>query len=189
LVYGSDGDLVAELAEGSRQHLSTFFLFSGTDLDALLDKSHSLMQDLPNETTEPMSNRLDGGLIAEAGQQTPEHGLKMTVFLGHRSVRCLVQHSSHVFITFRRSTTVALLRAFVLARTGSHPRRQLRGRWERTGLGPYFSNDLLRRIHSQTGHLRQSNYGVLLWLHGCRDHAIKPSHLLIDQLQPLQLQG
>src|ERR1700758_1575956 len=30
LVYGSDGDLVAEFAKGSRQHLGTFLLFSGT---------------------------------------------------------------------------------------------------------------------------------------------------------------
>jgi len=115
LVYGGDGDLIAELAEGSRQHLSTFFLFSGTDLDALLDKSHSLMQDLPNETTEPMGNRPDGGLIAEAGQQTPEHGLKMTAFLGHSSVCCLVQHSAQVFIAFRGATAMVLLRAFLLA--------------------------------------------------------------------------
>ena len=48
LVYRGDGYLIAELAEGSRQHLSTFFLFSGTDVVALLDKSDSLMQDLPN---------------------------------------------------------------------------------------------------------------------------------------------
>ena len=47
LVYGGDGDLVAELAEGSRQHLGTFLLFSGTHFAAVLDKSHSLMQDLP----------------------------------------------------------------------------------------------------------------------------------------------
>jgi hypothetical protein len=36
LVYGGDGDLVAELAEGSRQHLGTFLLFSGTHFAAVL---------------------------------------------------------------------------------------------------------------------------------------------------------
>src|SRR5258705_2177207 len=97
-----------------------------------------------------MSNRPDGGLIAEAGQQTPEHGLKMTDLLRHRSVCCLVQHAAQIFIAFRGATAVVLLRAFLLAGTGSHPRRQLRRRWEGSGLGPYFSNDLLRRIHSQT---------------------------------------
>src|ERR1039457_2019197 len=64
LVYGSDGDLIAELPKGSRQHLGTFLLFPGTHSAALLDKSHSFMQDLPNYTTEPMGNGPDGGLIA-----------------------------------------------------------------------------------------------------------------------------
>ena len=94
LVYGCDGDLVAELAKGSRQHLGTFLFFSGTHFAALLDKSHPFMQDLPNYATEPMGNGPDGGLIAEARQETPEYNLKMTAFLGHSSVRCLVQHSA-----------------------------------------------------------------------------------------------
>src|SRR6267142_1509763 len=67
----------------------------------------------------------DGQLIAEARQQTPEHGLKMTAFLRHSSVGCLVQHAAHIFIAFRGATAVVLLRTFLLAGTGSHPRRQL----------------------------------------------------------------
>src|SRR5437660_10334355 len=102
----------------------------------------------------------------------------MTAFLRHCSVRGLVQYATQIFIAFRGATAVVLLRALLLAGTGSHPRRQLRRRWERTGLSPYFSNDLLRRIHSQTGHFRQSNHSVLMRLHGCRDHAIELSHLL-----------
>jgi len=51
LVNGGDSDLVAELAEGSGQHLGPFLLFSGSYFVALLDKAHSFMQDLPNETT------------------------------------------------------------------------------------------------------------------------------------------
>jgi hypothetical protein len=75
LVCGCDGDLVAELAKGSRQHLSTFLLFPGTHFLALLDESHPFMQDLPNYTTEAMGNGPNGGLIPQAGQQTPEYGL------------------------------------------------------------------------------------------------------------------
>jgi hypothetical protein len=48
LVDGGDGYLIAKLAQCSREHLGTFLLFSGTDFGALLDKSHSFMQDLPN---------------------------------------------------------------------------------------------------------------------------------------------
>src|SRR5579864_7385463 len=87
LVYGGDGDLIAELTKGSRQHLGTLFLFPGTHFPALLDISDPVMQDLPNDATEPMGNGPDGGLITEAGQQTAEHDLIMTAFLSDRSVR------------------------------------------------------------------------------------------------------
>ena len=94
LVYGGNSDLIAELTKGSRQHLGTLFLFSRTYFVALLDESHPFMQDLPNDATEPMGNGPDGGLVAEAGHQTAEHNLKMTAFLGDRSVRGLVQHAT-----------------------------------------------------------------------------------------------
>ena len=84
----------------------------------------------------------DGGLIAQAGQQTLEHGLKVTAFLRHSSVCCLVQHAAQIIITFRGAIAMVLLRAFLLAGTGPHPRRQLRRRGERTGLGgamPYYA--------------------------------------------------
>src|SRR6266576_3688847 len=91
LVYGGDCDLIAELTKGSRQQLGALFLFPRAYFAALLDESHPFMQDLPNDATEPMGNGPDGGLIAEAGHQTAEHNLKMTAFLGDRSVRGLVQ--------------------------------------------------------------------------------------------------
>ena len=52
LVYRGDGDLVVEFAKGSGQHQGTFLLFLGSYLGsylaALLDKSHALVQDLPD---------------------------------------------------------------------------------------------------------------------------------------------
>src|SRR5262245_60684026 len=90
----------------------------------------------------------------------------MTAFLRDSSVRGLVQHSTQVFIAFRGATAMVLLRGFLLARTGSHPRRQLGRRRERTGLRPYLGDDLLRRIHSQARYFRQSDYSVLMRLHG-----------------------
>src|SRR5262249_61120375 len=105
------------------------------------------MQDLPNDATESMGHGPDGRLITEARHQTPEHNLKMTAFLGDRSVRRLVQHSTQVFIAFRTATALVLLRAFFFARTGPHPSRQLRRRRECTGLRPDLTADLLRRIH------------------------------------------
>src|SRR5580700_110522 len=72
-VYRCDCDVVAKLAKRSRQYLSAFLLSLGIRFAALLDKSHPLMQDLPNHTAEPMGNGPDGGLIAQPRQQTPEH--------------------------------------------------------------------------------------------------------------------
>ena len=77
-VYGCDCDFVPKLAKGSRQHLSAFLLGPGIRLAALLDKSHPLMQDLPNHAAEPMGDCPDRGLIAKPRQQTPEHRLKMS---------------------------------------------------------------------------------------------------------------
>jgi len=87
-----------------------------------------------------MSNGPDGGLIAQARQQTPKHDLKMTAFFRRGSVCCLVQHPAHVFVALGGATAVILLCAFSLAGTGSHPRGQLRCRCERTGLCPYFGD-------------------------------------------------
>src|SRR5262245_20033876 len=101
----------------------------------------------------------------------------MTAFLGDRSVRGLVQNWTQVFIAFRRATAMVLLRAFFLARTGSHPRPQLRRRRERTGLRPYLRDDRLRRIHSQARYFRESDHGVLMRLHDLRNHALELSHL------------
>jgi hypothetical protein len=77
-VYGCDCDFVAELEKRSRQHLSAFLLGLGIRFAASLDKSHPLVQYLPNHAAEPMSDSPDGGLIAQPRQQTPEHRLKMS---------------------------------------------------------------------------------------------------------------
>ena len=67
LVYGGDGDLIAELTKSSHQHLGALLLFARTYFVALLDILHPFVQDLPNDATEPMGNRPNGGLIAGAG--------------------------------------------------------------------------------------------------------------------------
>jgi hypothetical protein len=46
--YGGDGDVVAELAKGSRQNPDALLPNLGIRFAALLNKSHSLVQDLTN---------------------------------------------------------------------------------------------------------------------------------------------
>ena len=86
-VYGGNGDIVAELAKGSCQSAGAALANLGFRLAALLDISHPLMQDLPNHAAEAMGDCPDGRLVTQARQQTPEHRLKVTPLLLHRSVR------------------------------------------------------------------------------------------------------
>jgi hypothetical protein len=46
--------------------MSALLFGPGIRFAALLDKSHPLMQDLPNDTAQAMSHGPDGGLVAEA---------------------------------------------------------------------------------------------------------------------------
>ena len=66
------------------------------------------------------------GLIAQPGQQTPEHGVKMTTFLLDSSVCRLVQHPVQIFVALGGATAVVLFGAFVFSGTGPHPTSQFR---------------------------------------------------------------
>jgi hypothetical protein len=119
-------------------------------------------------------------------QQTPEHCLKVTALALDGGVRRLVQHSPQIFIAFGGSTAVVLFGTFLFSGTGSHSRGQLPRRRKGTGPSVHFRDDLLRRIHSQSRHVRQSLHGILMGLHNLRDQAVELDDLLINQLQPLQ---
>jgi hypothetical protein len=154
LVYGCDCDFVPKLAKGSRQHLSAFLLGFGIRFNALLDKSRTLVQDLPNHTAEPMSDGPEGGLIAQPGEQTPEHELKMTTSLLDSSVCRLVQHPVQIFIVLGGATAVVLFGAFVFSGTGPHPKKSIPPLREMYWLPPHFCEDLLHRDKFETHECR-----------------------------------
>jgi hypothetical protein len=56
LVYGCDGELVSELAKCSSENVRPFLFGLRINFGASLDKSHTLMQDLPNQTAETMGD-------------------------------------------------------------------------------------------------------------------------------------
>src|ERR1700746_1862194 len=102
-----------------------------------------------------MGDGPDGGLIAQARQQAPEHHLKVTAFPLDRSVRRLIQHTPQIFIAFGGATAVVRFGTFVFPGTGSHPRGQLCRRGERAALPAYFRDDLLSRVTgSKTGEVK-----------------------------------
>ena len=122
-VCGCYCDLVAELAKRLRQPPGVSHLGLGIRFDAVLNKPHPLMQDLPHHAAEPMGDGPDGGLIAQARQQAPEQHLKVTAFPLDRSVRRLVQHPPQIFIALRRATAVVLFGTFVLSRGRFPPKK------------------------------------------------------------------
>ena len=90
-----------------------------------------------------------------------------------------------VTVTLRRPVAIVDSRALVVAGTCANPRGEvLLGRKGRCS-GTHFGNDLLRRIHSQTGHLGQSLHLVLMLAEQIRHLLIELPYLLVDQVQLL----
>jgi hypothetical protein len=74
-IYGSDLDVVSELAEGSCQTPGAMLLQLGIAFHTLFDESNSLMQDLPNHAAEPMGDGPNGRLVPQSRQQPAEYRL------------------------------------------------------------------------------------------------------------------
>ena len=66
---------------------------------------NTFVQNLPDETAEPMGNGADGLRVSKANDQPTVHQLKDTAFGLHRSVGGLVEQAAHLTITFRGSMT------------------------------------------------------------------------------------
>src|ERR1035438_9435032 len=107
----------------------------------------------------------------------------MTPLLLDGRLRRLSQNAPHETVAFRRARTVVLFGAFVTARTRTGPRTELSRSGERSRVYSDFSNDLLRRIHSKTGHLSDAQYRVLMVLQLLGHQYIQSQDLTVQQLQ------
>src|SRR5262249_39387239 len=76
--------------------------------------------------------------------------------------------------------------ALIVPWTGTNPRGQTflrgKGRCVRADCG----NDLLRRVHSKTGHFRQPFYSILMPAEQSGDLLVQLADLLLEELQLLQ---
>ena len=135
-IYGSDPDVVTELAKCSCQRPRAVLAQSRIGFYTLFDEANSLMQDLPDDAAEPIGDGPNGRLIAQSRQQTPEHRLEITAFLPGRSVGRLFSTRRRYLFPFaeRLLWFSSALSSFLLPGTGSHPRGQLRGGGKRFGL-------------------------------------------------------
>src|ERR1700752_4240984 len=88
-VCGGDCDLVAELAKRSPSLRACRILALGSgSMPCSINRTPSC-KIFHTTPAEPMGDAPDGGLIAQPGQQTPEHHLKVTAFPLDRSLRRL----------------------------------------------------------------------------------------------------
>src|SRR5215472_16537223 len=100
-----DCDNVAEPAECLYKRSGKFLLILEHQFAAFLDKACPCMQDLPNNSAEPMGDRPDRGLIGQTRQQTAEERLKITASLLDCRVGCLVQDPSQILVSLGGATT------------------------------------------------------------------------------------
>jgi excisionase family DNA binding protein len=125
--------------------------------------TNSLVQDQPDQSTLSMGNRPDGLVMSqEAWDRAAIHNFEDASFGPGCGVGALIENTPHVAVALRRPVVVVHASAFVVAGACTNPRGEtfLRGKG-RCG-GTNFGNDLLRRVHSQTGHFRQPLDRVLV---------------------------
>src|SRR5215469_5436210 len=147
------------------------------------------MQDDPDQVTEAMGNRSDGSVVSEAYHQSTIDDLEDTSFVFDGGMGSLIENATHLTVALRRAFAAVDAGALFFARACSYPRDQILGGLEGGCRGPHFGNDLLRRIHSQARHLRQSFHRILVRAEQIRGLLIELTDPLLDQLQVVQGQS
>ena len=149
----------------------------------------ALVQNLPDQTTQPMGNGPDGLRVPEARHQTSVGQLEDTAFGLDRRVGRLIEQASHLPVALRRAVAIAHARTLVIARTGADPGREVLGRWKGRGGGPDFRDDLLRGVDAQPGHLGQPLHPCLVVTEQPRHLLIQLAKVVVDDSQLLKRQG
>ena len=86
---------------------------------------NALVQDLPNQTTEPVGDGTDGLRVSEARDEPAIHDGEDRALRLHRGVGGLIQDASHLSIAFGAAVTVVHAGTLLIARARAHPRREL----------------------------------------------------------------
>jgi hypothetical protein len=102
------------------------------------------------------------------------------------SIGSLIQNAAHLAVAFGRAFAVVHARAFFLSWACSHPRHEILRCGEGRRRGTYLGNDLLRRVHPQTGDLGQPLDCILMLAKEAGDLLVELPDLLLDQVQLLE---
>ncbi len=137
-------------------------LFGDCGTTFLVDDT--LAQNLPDQSTETVSNRPDGLEVPETRDQTAVHKLKDTALCFDRRIGRGREETAHLAVPFGRSMTVADACTFIVARAGTDPRGEVLRRREGGRRRPDLRDNLLRGIHPQPWHGRQPLHSILMRL-------------------------
>ncbi len=113
------------------------------------------MQKDPDQLAQAVCNGPDGFIVPEARHQTTIEDLEDASFAFDGSIGSLIQNAAHLAVAFGRAFAVVHARAFFLSWACSHPGDEILRCGEGRRRGTYLGNDLLRRVHPQTGDLGQ----------------------------------
>ena len=125
-------------------------------------------------------------LCPRRGYQATIDNLEDASFVFDSSIRSLIEYATHLPVALRRAWAVVHFRAFFLSRACPHPRGEILGGREGRCLGPHLGNDLLRRIHPETGDFRQPLDCIVMPAEQIRHFLIQLADLLLDELQLLE---
>ena len=128
-----------------------------------------------------MGDRPDGLCVSQSRDEAAVHDGEDRAFGLYRSVRRLIEDAPHLAVALRTTVTVVHSGAFLVARAGAHPGREVFGRRKRRGGGPDFRNDLLRGISAQTRHLGEPLHRIMMFSKEVRHLLIELAEVVFDQ--------
>jgi len=88
---GTERNCIAEFPKSLSEFLGATFSGHRIGVRALFDISYAVVEDLPGEFTEPMSDGPDSALITKPGQEAAEERLKMASLLFDGGMRACVR--------------------------------------------------------------------------------------------------
>src|SRR5215831_7609438 len=136
--------------------------------------------------TLPMGNGPDGLRVPEARYCAAIDNLEDASFGLDCGVGRLVEKAPHVAVAIGRSVALIDSPTLLVTRAGANPRGEMLSRRKGRCGGTDFSNDLLRRVHTQTGYLRQPADGVFVLAEQAGHLLVQLADLLLEELQLLQ---
>src|SRR4051812_12203155 len=116
------------LAERSQfaDHLARAHLLGlHADRGAAFFVANALVQNLPDQTTEPVGDGTDGLRVSKTRDEPAVHDRKDRPLRLYGGVGGLIQHAAHLSIAFGAAVTVVDAGTLLIARARAHPGREL----------------------------------------------------------------